>query len=532
MKPALWSSFKGYSLSRLGKDLTSGVLVAIIALPLSIALGIQSGATLQQGIITAIIAGFIISAFGGSKVQIGGPTAAFVTIIVGYIASIGLLGLHMATVMAGIIMICLGLFKVGGLVKYIPYPIVIGFTSGIGVTLLIGQLADFGGIGLTSGLNIFGSVPEFFQSEFVNKIANLGSNMPTINFATLGIGVLTLAIMIILPKINKKIPGAFIALIVATAVTAIIGACVQGSAGIATIGSMYPDVKAEFQLPDFASIGKLNFAKLIVPAITIAFLGSVESLLSATVADNLTNTKHNSNAELVGEGLANIASGLVGGLPATGAIARTSANIQNGGSTPIAGIIHALTLLLMFFVLMPVVKFIPMTALAAVLIVVSFNMANFRLFAKLARFNARDLIILLTTFALTIYKDLVYGVIGGLVVTFAIMSTDIFAKTKIAVIEESSDSGLEGMAVPKFKIIKPNRNLTFINNVKLISYCNDNIDIYAKIIIDMDNINRVDVSSLDKIAKLERDLARNHKSLSIINAKSNISMQMTKMCEL
>lgn len=526
IKPAIFTCFKGYNLSYFLKDLMSGILVAIIALPLSIALGIQSGATLQQGIITAFIAGFIISALGGSTVQIGGPTAAFVSIIVGYIASIGFLGLTMATIMAGCIMILLGVFRVGGLVKYIPYPIVIGFTSGIGVTLLVGQLADFTGIKLASGFSVFEGLPQIISSGFVDKLANLGTNIATFNLASFLIGILTLAFLIILPKINKKIPSAFVALIVTTVITVIIGLFNKDRFGISTIGSLYPNVKAEFFIPDFASIPKLNFAKLILPSIVIAFLGSVESLLSATVADNLTGKKHDSNAELIGEGLANIASGLVGGLPATGAIARTAANIQNGGTTPIAGIVHSLMLALMFFVLMPVVKFIPMASLGAILIMVSINMANFKLFAKLTTFNKKDLAILLVTFILTVYKDLVYGVCGGLVVTFMLMANDIFVKNKIEV------KHIENENQNKQKVITPHCNLTFLNYNKVINHCTDNLEEFAEIIIDCSNIKRADISSLEKLKTFKKSLENKNINMTFVGANEKLSLHIQKAINL
>lgn len=527
MKPALFSSFKGYKLNDLCRDVMSGLLVAIIALPLSIALGIQSGGTLQQGIITAIVAGFCISAFGGCRVQIGGPTAAFVTIIVGYIGTIGFLGLYMATILAGIIMILLGVFKIGGLVKYIPYPIVVGFTSGIGVTLLFGQLADFTGIQMTAGLNIFGNSPEFLHSEFINKVANLSMNISSLNLMTLAIGMLTVAIMVILPAINKKIPAAFVALVVATLVNCLIGYLDTANvANVATIGSLYPNIKAEFVFPEWNAIPELDFTKLIMPAIVIAFLGSIESLLSATVADNLIGKKHDSNAELVGQGIANIASACCGGLPATGAIARTAANVQNGGKSPIAGITHSLVLLLMFFVLMPVVKFVPMASLAAVLIMVSINMANFKLFAKMTTFNKKDLAILLVTFCLTVYKDLVYGVIGGIAITFILMATDVFKKNVIEVNDLDTEKLVDGT---KTKVIIPQSNLTFINYQKLLNLCEQEIENYSQIIVDMSNIKRCDVSSMEKFVKVERRLIKSGKTVNVINANDFVTHHLNKM---
>ena len=532
MKPAFFSSLKGYRLQNLATDIMSGILVAIIALPLSIALGIQSGATLQQGIVTAIVAGFFISFLGGSRVQIGGPTAAFVAIIVGYIGSIGLLGLHLATIMAGIIMIFMGLFKIGGLVKYIPYPIVIGFTSGIGVTLLVGQLKDFTGISSANNLDIFSGVPEIFHSEFIVKITNLGSNFLSISLPTLAIGILTIIIMIILPKINKKIPAAFMAIIITTCITCILGVFSSTNYGIATIGSIYPDVKAEFILPKWSEIGNINFASLIMPSIVIAFLGSVESLLSATVADNLIGEKHNSNMELVGQGIANIASATLGGLPATGAIARTAANIQNGGRTPIAGMTHSIMLLIMFFALMPVLKFVPMASLSAVLIMVSINMANFKLFAKLATFNKTDLAILITTFVFTVYKDLVYGVLIGMAITLVLMAKDVFKKPHVNVLEDMCEEYLEYASEGKSKIIIPDTNLNFINYNQIIKYCDNNLDEYANIIIDLKNIKKCDVSSTEKLVKMQKQLQKLGKKFDIINANPYILTQFDKMRKL
>ncbi len=528
MKLAILNSFKGYKASSLLKDLMSGVLVAIISLPLAIALGIQSGATLQQGIITAIVAGFIISALGGCKVQIGGPTGAFVSITLGYVASIGMLGLHVATIMAGVIMILLGLFHIGGLIKFIPFPIVVGFTTGIGVNLLVGQFSDFSGITLTDSFNLFGDSPQLFHSEFINKIGNLGSNFLSISLPTLAIGIATVLIMMVLPKISKKIPAAFAALIVTTCITLILGIYSETNFGVATIGSIYPDIKPEIILPDWQGFSNLSFSKLLMPAVVIAFLGSIESLLSATVADNMTGDSHDSNAELFGQGIANISSGFCGGLPATGAIARTSANVQNGGTTPVAGMVHSLMLLLMFFVLMPALTFVPMASLGAVLIMIALHMSNFKLYGKLATFNKRDTTILVVTLFLTLYKDLVYGVIGGMIITFIIMSKDIFIKHDLDIIEGVKVSDLHRNTYLN-TIITPSSNLTFMTGTKLIENLVKSASNCDCVILDLSKVKTIDVSSAEKIIKLEKKFANTTYNLQIINNNENATKQLEKM---
>ncbi len=534
MKLSIFNSFQGYKFPDFLRDIMSGVLVAIIALPLSIAIGIQSGegATLQQGLITAIIAGFMVSIFGGCRVQIGGPSGAFITITVGYIASIGMLGLHAATIMAGIIMILLGLFRIGALVKYMPYPIVIGFTTGLGITLLLGQIADVTGIVTTPNFDLFSGTPSIIFSDFVNKLANLGTNISTLNIATLCIGLLTIAVMVILSRISKKIPSAFIAIIIATCVTLILGIFSETSFGVATIGTAYPNIKPEISIPNWGNISSINFAKLIIPAFVIAFLASMESLLSATVSDNLTSSKHDSNAELFGQGISNITCSFCGGLPATGAIARTATNIQNGGTTPIAGITHSIVLLLMFFVLMPLLKFIPMACLGAVLVMVSIQMAKFRLYFSLATFNKRDTIILIATLVLTVYKDLIYGVLGGLLITILIMSTDLFRKHDIETLEGMQVADVSDQDTTNSTIVTPNTNLTFISGTKLVESIEKSSKTCSHIILDLCKVKTVDVSSVEKITKLERNLLKNDIKIIIINHNDSVKLQLDKMRRL
>ena len=532
MKLSIFNSFQGYKLPDLLRDIMSGILVAIIALPLSIAIGIQSGATLQQGIITAIIAGLLVSLFGGCRVQIGGPSGAFVAITAGYIASIGMLGLHVATIMAGIIMIFLGIFRIGALIKYMPYPIVIGFTTGLGLTLLLGQISDFTGIVTTADFNIFSSSSSIFYSDFINKLTNLSTNITSLNIATLCIGALTITLMVVLSKISKKIPSAFIAILVATGVTLILGIYSETSFGVATIGSVYPNIQPEISLPDWQSFASLDLLKLIIPSFVIAFLASMESLLSATVSDNLTSSKHDSNAELFGQGIANITSSCLGGLPATGAIARTATNIQNGGTTPIAGITHSLVLLLMFFVLMPLLKFVPMACLGAVLVMVSIQMAKLKLCVSLTTFNVRDTVILLVTLFLTVYKDLIYGVIGGIVITLLIMCMDVFSHHDIYTLEGIQVSDIHNQEQTTIAVVSPTANLTFISGTKLVEHI-ERISITSKhIILDLCNVNRVDVSAVEKVAKLERNLLKNNIKFNIINDNKYISKQLQKMRKL
>lgn len=412
MKPELFNSLRNYKGSYLVGDILAGLLVAIIALPLSIALGIQSGATLQQGIMTAIVAGFFISALGGTKFQIGGPTAAFVVILVGYISDpeIGFSGLQIATIFAGILLLILGFCRAGKLVQYIPFPIVIGFTTGIGITLMVGQLKDFLGLTVTTS-----------GHSFVDKVSGYFSALGTTQIGALIVGIITLLLIIFIPKLNKKLPSAFIAITITTLGVFILQKATSSTLGIATIGSTYGDIKAEFNFIDFASFADVKWTKLITPVIVIAFLCAIESLLSATVADSMANTKSNPNQELVGQGVANIFSSLFGGLPATGAIARTAANIKGGAKSPLAGIFHAIFLLLMYLILMPIVKYIPLASLASVLIMVAVNMSNFKGFFRLMKFSVIDTIILIVTCLLTVFFDLTYGVIGGLILTVILM---------------------------------------------------------------------------------------------------------------
>ena len=399
LRPKLFDVMKSYTKKQLIKDIISGIIVAIIALPLSIALAIASGVGPEQGLYTAIIAGFFISFFGGSRVQIGGPTAAFVVIIYGIVASYGTDGLIVATILAGIILVIMGICRFGSLIKYIPYTITTGFTCGIAVTLFIGQLKDFFGMDIAS-------VP----SEFLDKVIVYAKNISTINLTATLIGLLAVAIMLLWTKVTDKIPGSLVAIVVTTAIAYF------EKLPVNTIGSVYGKLNSAFPSFHVPSITMNLIQQMISPAFTIAVLAAIESLLSAVVSDGMIGDTHKSNAELIGQGLGNIFSGFFGGFPATGALARTAANVRNGGRTPIAGIAHCITLTIILLVLMPLAALIPMTTLAAVLLVVAANMADWSSFFSLCK-NApkSDIIVLVATFFLTVFFDLVVAIEIGVV---------------------------------------------------------------------------------------------------------------------
>lgn len=400
LKPKLLSVMKTYNKDQLIKDIIAGLIVAIIALPLSIALAISSGVSPEQGLYTAIIAGFFISLLGGSRVQIGGPSATFMLVVYGVVATHGTEGLLITTILAGLILILFGLLKLGSMIKYIPYPITVGFTSGIALTIFSSQIKDFFGMDI-------GAVP----TEFVDKWIFYFESIDKAQLLPFLIGMLALVILIFWPKINKKIPGSLIAILITTLLVFILKLDVQ------TIGSQYAELSSSFPKPSIPNFTWKKIQVLLSPAFTIAFLCSIESLLSAVVSDGMIGSKHRSNMELVAEGIANIASGLFGGMPATGAIARTVANIKNGGRTPVAGIVHSLTLLFILLFVMPLVKLIPLSTLAAILIMVSYNMSEWRMFRRLLSAPKSDVVVLLVTFFLTVLFDLTLAISFGMVLS-------------------------------------------------------------------------------------------------------------------
>jgi len=423
-KPRLFSTLKNYSKETFMSDLMAGIIVGIVALPLAIAFGIASGVSPEKGIITAIIAGFIISLLGGSKVQIGGPTGAFIVIIYGIIQQYGEAGLIVATLMAGILLILLGVFKLGAIIKFIPYPIIVGFTSGIAVTIFTTQIADI------FGLNFGGEkVPGEWMIYF--------RHFDTVNWWNAVVSILSIIIIAITPRFSKKIPGSLIAIIVVT----IGGYGLKTYAGIDSIDTIGDRFTIKSELPE-AAIPTLNWEAikdLFPVAITIAVLGAIESLLSATVADGVTGDKHDSNTELIAQGTANLITPLFGGIPATGAIARTMTNINNGGKTPVAGIIHAIVLLLILLFLMPLAQYIPMACLAGVLVIVSYNMSEWRTFKALLKNPKSDVTVLLITFFLTIIFDLTIAIEVGLVIACILFMRRVMETTEISVIKDEID---------------------------------------------------------------------------------------------
>ena len=403
LKPKLFSAIKKYNKQTLMADLMAGVIVGIVALPLAIAFGIASGVSPEKGIITAIVAGFTISALGGSKVQIGGPTGAFIVIVAGIINEYGMQGLTIATLLAGVFLIGFGLLHLGTIIKYIPYPIIVGFTSGIAVTIFTTQVKDL------LGMQMDGGVP----SDFIEKWIAYAQNLTHIDPWSAGVGLVSVAIIATAPKLSKRVPGSLIAIIVMTVVALLL----KQYAGVTSIETIGDRFSISSQLPD-AVVPELTWEtikNLVPPALTIAILGAIESLLSATVADGVIGDHHNSNTELIGQGVANIVTPIFGGIPATGAIARTMTNINNGGRTPIAGIIHAVVLLLIFLFLMPLAQYIPMACLAGVLVVVSYGMSGWRSFTALMRNPKSDITVLLLTFFLTIIFDLTIAIEVGIV---------------------------------------------------------------------------------------------------------------------
>ena len=444
-KPRLFSALKNYSKETFMADLMAGIIVGIVALPLAIAFGIASGVSPEKGIITAIIAGFIISLLGGSKVQIGGPTGAFIVIIYGIIQQYGEAGLIVATLMAGILLILLGVFKLGAIIKFIPYPIIVGFTSGIAVTIFTTQIADI------FGLNFGG---EKVPGDFIGKWMIYFRHFDTINWWNTIVSIASIIIIAITPRFSKKIPGSLIAITVVTAVVYLL----KTYAGIDTIDTIGDRFTIKSELPD-ATMPALNWEAikdLFPVAITIAVLGAIESLLSATVADGVTGDKHDSNTELIAQGTANLITPLFGGIPATGAIARTMTNINNGGKTPVAGIIHAVVLLLILLFLMPLAQYIPMACLAGVLVIVSYNMSEWRTFKALLKNPKSDVTVLLITFFLTIIFDLTIAIEVGLVIACILFMRRVMETTEISVIKDEIDPNDElDIAVREEHLIIP-----------------------------------------------------------------------------
>lgn len=497
--PKLFDCIKDYNAKQFIKDVISGIIVAIIALPLSIALAIASGVGPEQGLYTAIIAGFFIAFFGGSRVQIGGPTAAFVVIIYGIVTQYGTDGLIVATILAGIILVIMGICHFGSLIKYIPYTITTGFTCGIAVTLFVGQLKDFFSLSIES-------VP----SDFIPKVISYIKNIGTINLTSTLIGILAVVIMLIWPKVTDKIPGSLIAIVVTTLIVQL------GHLEINTIGSVFGTLSSAFPTIKIPNISFEMVAQLIQPAFTIAILAAIESLLSAVVADGMIGDAHKSNAELIGQGLGNIFSALFGGIPATGAIARTAANVRNGGRTPIAGIVHCITLGLILVLLMPMASMIPMTTLAAVLLVVAANMADWKGFIHLCKTAPKsDIVVLVATFVLTVVFDLVVAIEVGIVAAALLFlkrmsdTSEVSGWTYVDNPETMPEEGKKLMQLPKsIRVFEISGPLFFAAADKLLRI--NSKDYTQVIIIRMRSVPAIDASAMKKLRELiDRAKAKN-----------------------
>lgn len=526
IKPKLFSVMKGYTGAQAAKDIVAGIIVAIVALPLSIALAIASGVTPVAGIYTAIIAGFLVAFLGGSRVQIAGPTAAFATIVAGIVAKDGTEGLMVATIMAGVMLVIMGFLKFGSLLKYIPYPITTGFTAGIAVTLLIGQIKDFAGLTYPVGTKTI---------ETVEKVEAIVKNIDTINWWAVLVGVVSLAILIIWPLINKKIPGSLIAVIVAAAMVKI------ADLDVNTIGSLYPDLSNK--LPTFtvtAHTFSLSTVRAqLSNAFTIAILAGIESLLSAVVADSMIQSKHRSNMELIAQGVANVGSACFGGIPATGAIARTATNIKNGGRTPISGMVHSVTLLLVLIVLMPYAKLIPMACIGAILFQVAYNMCGWRNFVHICRTSPKsDITVMVLTFALTVIFDLVLAIEVGLILAALLfmrrMSDVSHVESWKLIGDEDDDQDATSLkVVPPHTLVYEFSGPLFFAAAGTIFQLNVDKE-YNFLILRMRGVDAIDATAMHNFEELYKDCVKNEVQLvfSHVNEQPMQIMKKAKFVEL
>lgn len=515
-QPKLITTLKDYNKEQFISDVTAGIIVAIIALPLSIALGISSGVSPEKGLYTAIIAGFITSLLGGSRVLIGGPTGAFMVIVYGIVMQYGLDGLILATMMAGVILILMGLLKLGTLIKFMPYPITTGFTSGIAVVIFSSQIKDFFGLQIDN-------VP----AEFVEKWLVYFEHFNTFHIQSFAVGIIALLTIVLWPKVNQKIPGSLIALIVTTLLVQLM------HLDVPTIGSKFGELSSSFPMPHLPSVSLERIQTLIKPAFTIAMLGAIESLLACVVADGMIGGKHRSNTELIAQGTANIASGLFGGIPATGAIARTAANIKNGGRTPVAGMVHAVVLLLIVLIFMPLAKMIPLASLASILIVVAYNMSEWREFVGLLHASKSDAVVLLVTFFLTVAIDLVVAIQFGI-----ILAAFLFVKRMADVAEVNHllyEAGEESENTPE-ELIHQTKNILiyeingpfffgiadkFINRLDEVQYSGEFL------IIRMRNVPAMDATAFHGLIRLEKK-CKSHQLRLLFSGVNEQPMKMMR----
>ncbi|MCQ2982813.1 MAG: SulP family inorganic anion transporter [Treponemataceae bacterium] len=527
-KPELINTMKGYKGKDFVNDLIAGVIVGIVALPLAIAFAIASGVSPERGLFTAIVAGFCISALGGTRVQIGGPTGAFTVIVFGIVAQYGYNGLVIATLMAGVLLILLGVFKMGGLVKFIPYTIVTGFTAGIAVTIATGQIGDFFGLTATN-------VP----ANFTGKLAAFWAARGTINVYSFLVALISLIVIFVWPKINKKIPGSLVVIVFATVITVILEK--TNGLTLATIGSRYGSIPSSLPKPAFPQLSLDTVVQLFPSAVSIAVLGAIESLLSAVVADGMIGAKHDSNTELIAEGIANIASPLFGGIPATGAIARTATNVKNGGRTPVAGIIHAVTLLLIMLVLGRYVVYIPMAALAAVLMNVAWNMAGFPAVKALLKGQKSDITVLAVTFLITVFIDLTVAIEVGLgfaaffFIKKMIDVSEVQTNSKSIVGGISGNGDVETIELPKDVLVYEIDGPLFFGTVRKFELAVEQAGVsYKALILRMRNTLYLDAGGLRALEQLKAACDRKGVTIIIsgIHTQPYLLMQKTGTLEV
>jgi len=526
IKPKLFTTLKNYTKKQFIADATAGVIVGIVALPLAIAFGIASGVTPDKGIITAIIAGFIISSLGGSRVQIGGPTGAFIIIVYGIIQNYGTTGLAIATIMAGIILVVMGLARFGSLIKFIPYPVIVGFTSGIALLIFSTQIKDF-----------FGLTMERVPAEFHEKWIAYFEVFSTINYYVFGIAVLSLLIMIFWPKVTHRIPGSLVAIIVTTLLVLIFDFPVD------TIGSKFGEIQSNVSILSWSEINLGVIKNLIGPATVIAILAAIESLLSAVVADGMIGGKHRSNMELVALGVANIVTPIFGGIPATGAIARTATNVKNGGRTPVAGIIHAITLLLIMLFFGSYAKLIPMATLAAILIIVAYNMSEWHSFRSVLKSPKSDVIVLLTTFFLTVIFDLTIAIEIGMVLSVLLFMKRMAEVSNVSVVtrelvdedEKDDPNAISKKQIPDEVEVFEINGPFFFGAAKKFKDQMLKIESPPKVrIIRMRNVPAIDATGLQTLKDFYQDAKKynTHLILSGVHTQPLLAMTKAKILDL
>jgi SulP family sulfate permease len=513
-RPKILDTLKNYTKAQFYKDALAGVIVGIVALPLSIAFAIASGVSPEKGLVTAVIAGFIISVLGGSRVQIGGPTGAFIVIVYGIVQQFGVNGLIIATLMAGVLLIIMGLAKFGSVIKFIPHPLIVGFTTGIAVIIFSSQLKDFFGLRM-------GTVP----ADFINKWIAYSHFAYTINYYALTLGLVTIAIILLWPKVTHKVPGSIIAILITTLVVYLFKIPVE------TIGSRFGSIQTNIPHPVLPVISWQVFKQLIKPAFTIALLGGIESLLSAVVADGMIGGNHRSNTELIAQGIANIGSSLFGGIPATGAIARTATNIKNGGRTPIAGIIHAITLFLILLILGKWAALIPMATLGGILIIVAYNMSEWKSFFAIMKISKNDSAVLIITCLLTIFIDLTIAIEVGIILAGFLFMRDMMKASNVQHIEAENEGLYEDLneyslpeGIEVFEINGPlffGAAFKFRDAMKIIA-------IPAKVlIIRMKNVPIIDATGIHILNSVYKDAIAN--KTKIILSEINSEQVLTEL---